>query len=335
MHFVITIDTEPDNQWADPTAAPKENLRAVPRFQALCERFGFAPTYLCTHDVVTSPAFAEVLLGSQKAGTAEIGAHLHPWATPPFDPYWDAPGRSSPYPSELPPTLFTRKLQTLTEALTVALGAPPRSYRAGRWGLSAAHVGPLLEYGYRVDCSVTPLLAWGDPGAREHGQDFTLAAPHPYVMAWGDPARPGVSGLLEVPVTIVHTNALMRRSPLLRGLYQRHRKKRLARVLNRLFRIAPQWFRPFSDMSLDRLKAVHRTARQLNLPVLQLMFHSSELMAGTSPHNPTAADAEQLYRRLEEIFDYLARQGVESVTLGAFAERYRASQAPAVLAPGS
>jgi hypothetical protein len=206
-----------------------------------------------------------------------------------------------------------------------ALGAPPRSYRAGRWGFSAAHIGPLLDHGYRVDCSVTPLLAWRDPGAREHGQDFTRAPVHPYFMAWGDPCRPGASELLEVPVTILHTNPLMRRSELLRRLYRRHRKRPVARALNRLFRVAPQWFRPFADMSVDRLCAVYRTAKVLRLPVIQMMFHSSELMAGTSPHNPRARDVDALFARLEAVFAYLARDGVEGSTLGAFAEQYRAA----------
>ncbi len=322
MYFVLTVDTEPDDQWREPRRASAENLGAIPRFQALCDRYGFPPTYLCTYDVVTSLAFAELLLPLQRDGRAEIGAHLHPWTTPPFDPEWDAGGRASPYPSELPPRLFAAKLETLTRALTAALGTPPRSYRAGRWGLSAAHIGPLLDHGYLVDCSVTPLVAWGDPGAREQGQDFTQAPVYPYVMAWGDPARPGVSGLLEVPVTILYVNALMRRSAWLRLLYRRHRKTALARGLNRLFRLAPQWFRPFPDMSVARLKAVYHTARRLKLPVVQMMIHSSELMPATSPHNPTAAAVDDLYRRVEAIFEHLRRGGVQGVTLSGFAGHF-------------
>ncbi len=323
MDFVITIDTEPDNQWTGASAVTTENLRAIPRFQALCDHYGFPPTYLCTFEVISSPAFDEILAPYRRQGTAEIGAHLHPWTTPPFDPQWDAPGRSSPYPSELPPALFVRKLRTLTEALAAKLGAPPRSYRAGRWGFSAAHIAPLLDEGYQVDASVTPLVDWRDPGARERGQDYTRAPVCPYFMAWSDPSRPGASDLLEVPVTIVHTNALMRRSALLRTLYRRHRKARLVRALNRVFQIAPQWFRPFADMSVARLEAVYRTARRLRLPVIQMMFHSSELMPGASPHNPTPADVERLYERLDSLFDRLARDGVRGVTLGAFAARYR------------
>ena len=277
MKFIITIDTEGDNQWDPALPAGTENINFVPRFQELCDRYTFPPTYLCTYEVVDSPVFDTVLLPLHASGRAEIGAHLHPWTNPPFSE-WDRSETTYAYPSELPTAVFAKKLESLTALLARKLGTAPRSYRAGRWGLSAAHIPVLLEFGYIVDCSVTPLLSWTDRGARERGQDFSEAPVRPYFMAWGDPAREGASGLLEVPVTILHTNGVMRRSPLLRSAYRRYRKTRSSRVLNRFFRVAPQWFRPFSDMTVARLKNVFDTARQLDLPVIEMMFHSSELM---------------------------------------------------------
>lgn len=322
MKLIITIDTEGDNQWDPALPQSTENVRFIPRFQALCERFAFPPTYLCTYDVVDAPAFDEVLLPLHRKKHAEIGAHLHPWTTPPLS-QWDRSESGLAYPSELPADVFAGKLKVLTDRLADKLGVPPLGYRAGRWGLSAAHIPVLLERGFAVDCSVTPSLSWVDPGARERGQDFSDAPVKPYFMAWGDPAREGESGLLEVPVTILYTNAWMRRSPLLRAAYRRGRKTRAARLLNRMFTIAPQWFRPFSDMTVSRLRAVHDTARRLDLPVIEMMFHSSELMPGGSPHNPTAESVEELYRRFEGIFAYLAGQGVEGITLSAFAGPWR------------
>jgi hypothetical protein len=181
----------------------------------------------------------------------------------------------------------------------------------------------LLHFGYIVDCSVTPFLSWSDRGARERGQDFSQAPVKPYFISWGDPAREGASGLLEVPVTILCTNALVRRSPLLRAAYRRYRKTATARLLDRMFLIAPRWFRPFSDMSVARLKAVYETANELELPVVEMMFHSSELMPNGSPHNPTVASVDRLYERLQQLFEYLTEQRVEGMTLSAFAEPMR------------
>ena len=49
--FLITIDTEGDNLWAAPEAITTENSRWLPRFQQLCERFGFQPTYLTDYEI--------------------------------------------------------------------------------------------------------------------------------------------------------------------------------------------------------------------------------------------------------------------------------------------
>ncbi len=322
MQFIITIDTEGDNQWDPALPDSTENIRFIPRFQQLCDEFAFPPTYLCTYDVVSAPIFDEVLRPLDGSGRAEIGAHLHPWTTPPLTP-WDRSDRTAAYPSELPCGVFARKLETLTRLLAEKLGRAPRSYRAGRWGLSAAHIPVLLELGYIVDCSVTPLVNWTDPGARERGQDFSHAPVHPYVMAWGDPARAGTSGLLEVPVTILNTNGWMRRSPALRATYARYRKTALARALNRAFLVAPRWFRPFSDMSVARMRAVFETARQLDLPVIEMMFHSSELMPNGSPHNVSDAAVDDLFARLRGTFEFLKREAVSGVMLGDYAETLR------------
>jgi hypothetical protein len=331
VKVIITIDTEADNQWGLAPSQETENIRFIPRFQALCERYRFAPTYLCTYEIASAKAFDDILRPLHASGCAEIGAHLHPWTTPPLS-RWDRGEKALAYPSELPIGVYASKLESLTELLADKIGAPPRSYRAGRWGLSAAHVPVLLRHGYIVDCSVTPLVRWTDRGAQEHGQDFVDAPVRPYFMAWGDPAREGTSSLLEVPVTILYTNALMRRSPMLRGVYGRHRRSTLARLLNRTFVIAPQWFRPFADMTVGRLRAVFDTARDLDLPVIEMMFHSSELMPKGSPHSPDEEAVERLFERLDGTFAFLAREGVEGSTLTAFAEPISRDRASALSA---
>ena len=172
---------------------------------------------------------------------------------------------------------------------------------------------------------VTPLLSWQDAGARERGQDYREAPVRPYYMAWGDPGRPGASSLVEVPVTVLQTNGVMRRSAVLTEWYRRSRKHAVAKGLNRLFRVAPQWFRPFHDMTPDRLMRVFRTARHLDLPVIQMAFHSSELMPGASPHNPGPDDVRRLLAKLDETFLRLAREGVTGTTLSEYAAAFKAS----------
>ena len=102
MQLIITVDAEADNQWDVEAPQTTANLAAMPRFQRLCDRFGFPPTYLCTQEIVTSPNFRGTIAAYASDGRAEVGAHLHPWSTPPFDAAWDGIGAARPYPSELP-----------------------------------------------------------------------------------------------------------------------------------------------------------------------------------------------------------------------------------------
>ncbi|BAN97921.1 hypothetical protein E05_31550 [Plautia stali symbiont] len=43
--FLITLDTEGDNLWRNRSGkVTTYNVRFLPRFQALCEKYGFKPT---------------------------------------------------------------------------------------------------------------------------------------------------------------------------------------------------------------------------------------------------------------------------------------------------
>jgi hypothetical protein len=325
MDVIVTIDTEADNQWdRSKTELSTENLEFVPRFQELCNRFGLKPTYLCTWEIIEDPRF-DSLRRYQEAGLAEVGAHLHPWTTPPMEHSQNGIERAAfhTYPSELDPAIFGEKLGCLTERIQSRTGIRPRSYRAGRWGFSAEHVPILISLGYLVDCSVTPLKSWEHvPGAVQGGPDFRAAPAAPYFLDFNDVCRSGQSQLLEVPVTILFTNANLARSKRLQDLYFRYRRTLPIKAMNKLFRLDPQWFRPYAHMSGERLKSVYQAARQAGLPAVEMMFHSSELMPGGSPYHPDETAIERLYEKLERVFAYLQNASCTGMTLTEFAEDY-------------
>lgn len=127
-------------------------------------------------------------------------------------------------------------------------------------------------------------------------------------------------------MTILHTGPGLARTGRLGDLYRRHRRTLPGRAMNKLFRLDPQWFRPYGHMSAKRLISVYEGARGAGLPVVEMMFHSSELMPGGSPYNADEDAVEGLHAKLETVFDRLHRDGCAGVTLTEFAERY--SQAP-------
>jgi hypothetical protein len=85
--------------------------------------------------------------------------------------------------------------------------------------------------------------------------------------------------------------------------------------------LGSQWLRPYPYMTVERLRRVAALARDAGAPVLNFTFHSSELMPGCSPYNPTEASIESLYRRIEGFFDVLRSQGIQGATLSHAASR--------------
>lgn len=326
--FVITLDTEPDNEWGRPRVATTENARFVPRFQELVARHGFRTTYLLTLEMAEDPFLRDYLRPRQQAGECEIGAHLHPWNTPPLVPLTPDDMRHHPYPFEYPVDVQQAKLETLVTAIATHYGVRPVSYKAGRWGLDGPHAQLLEAMGFRVDTSVCPGINWGpstgDPRGTG-GPNFTRAGLLPYRLDGADVCRPGTLRLWEVPPTIVFYSALGRYIPAVRTLY--HRYRRVRRLFDRQ-RLGAQWLRPYPYMTVDRLVRVAGLARRAGARVLNLTFHSSELMPGGSPYNRTTASIESLYARLDGFFTYLRGQGFRGATLSEIADELDAARVP-------
>ena len=52
--FLITIDCEADNLWNKPKIITTKNASFIPRFQKLCEKHNFKPTYLTNYEMAKS-----------------------------------------------------------------------------------------------------------------------------------------------------------------------------------------------------------------------------------------------------------------------------------------
>jgi hypothetical protein len=303
MNVLITVDTEEDNQWQS-NVSTTSNLEYLPRFQEFCEKFNLKPTYLCTYGVVESEFFRSILAKWQSLGKAEIGAHLHSWSTPPFDPAFDNSTKGKPYPSEIPILLFEKKLKSLTDLIHDKTGIKPRSYRAGRWGFISEHIAVLEKLGYSVDSSVTPFMSWkSHKGLNSYGPDFITAPFKPYRPDYQNVCRAGNSKILEIPVTILAASRFLRDNEKLRLWYLN--KRGLIRKLGELFKLKPRWLRPVPWTSAGGLIQILKIAEKAGLPCVNFMLHSSELLAGGSPYNPDERSIENLYLKFDRLFTYM------------------------------
>lgn len=313
--LLFTIDVEEDMpRWNITNPITVENARALPGLQEICDEFGVRPTYLCNYPMVVQQPSAGILQKLHASGRCEIGTHLHPWNTPPFN---GIPGKSvdeqtiAYYLRDLGPGKFRAKLDLLTKEIQQLTGIRPLTFRAGRYGIDGPTLRVVQELGYTVDTSVTPLAEHTADG----GPDFRSAPQIPYRPSGDDVRHRGNLQIVEVPVSI----ALTRRVP---------------RSLSNLYVHLPRWTRLRGILSSDflnivdyawlypvrfNLKQMQLCARSLiahGSPVLNVFLHSSELVPGVSGAVHTPEDARRCVERIRGILQFCVQDlGARPMTL--------------------
>jgi hypothetical protein len=84
----MVVDTEEEFDWSAPYSRESVDVTAIQetgRLQRVVAPYRLRPTYVVDYPVAATPASAQKLGEFAHAGACLIGAHLHPWVTPPFD----------------------------------------------------------------------------------------------------------------------------------------------------------------------------------------------------------------------------------------------------------
>ena len=313
MYFIITIDTEGDNQWSEAGRRniTTENTKHLPRFQSLCEEYGFKPTYLTSYEMLGSAFFVDFAKSCLRKATCEIGAHPHAWNCPPhYDLTGDDP-RYAPYLMEYPREVIENKMRSLKGILEDTFEAQVVSHRSGRWALNKDYVQVLDSLQFKVDCSVTPHFSWakrlGDPKGHG-GTDFTRFPSKPYFVDLNDISKPGGSQLLEIPMTISKDCRLMLERVC--GLLRKGSIKESARSL---LDGQTTWFRP-GITTAKQLLHMTKSCSDAGDDYVMLMLHSSEFMPGANPFSVSAEDVDRLFVDMKTIFESLDQMKVKPVT---------------------
>jgi hypothetical protein len=304
--FVVTIDTEEEGLWSGryrATGNTCRNIERLPRIHDVFRRYGVVPTYLVDYPVAIDPTATRLL--RELAGPREIGAHLHPWCTPPFYPDGEQARRS--FPHQLSPRQQEAKLTELCNAIERAFGARPTSYRAGRWGFDHTTVPVLEKLGITVDTSVHT-LRWERV---EGGPNHARAPQAPYRLGRENACRSGKSAVVEVPANQVIVGPLRR----LEGVF------RLAPPLPGLrWMMMQAGLRSLSpeEHPLGELIAAADEMMLRSLPVLNLTFHSSTALPGATPYVRDERELDGFVSRIEGLIEYvLMRYHVEPLGLSA------------------
>ena len=85
--LMTMLDTEEAFDWDKPftrSATDVSSMASQVKAHRVFERYGVVPTYLVDYPVVSQDAGRAPLLDMLRDGLCDVGAHLHPWVTPPF-----------------------------------------------------------------------------------------------------------------------------------------------------------------------------------------------------------------------------------------------------------
>lgn len=317
----ISIDTEEDNWVPTVDGVTVRNIQELPKLSELFTSLGVRATYFVTYQVVANPDSAAVLRDIHEQGIAEIGAHLHPWNTPPECGLEFRVTMLRDYP----PESQRQKLERLLEAFEKSLGMKPTSFRAGRFGVGRSTIETLIRSGIYVDSSVTPLLSWEGSG----GPSFLDAPGGLYRLDGAGNVRvPTESGVLvEYPITVGFTKFSPSAWPGVAKVLAMAGSRRfhVLGVASRLGFLRRVVLSPETHSVQDML-TVSRRLIEANAPFLHLFFHSNSLLPGRTPFVRTDSDVRHLYDSL--------RQYVEGLQEIADVRFSTVSEAASTLTPG-
>lgn len=296
QRFLVTLDTEEEFDWGAPLDREAHSLRSIPalgKFQQFCEGFGVPPIYFLDYPVASSALAGEILREAVQAGRADIGAHLHPWVTPPFD---EEVSEFNSFSGNLPEELERNKFGQLRDAIEANFGITPLINRAGRYGIGANTAAILSDKGIAIDSSVRPLFDYAAIG----GVDFRN---HPLRPYWIDRD----ASLMELPLTTSYWGPLRQLGGWLYPLAGRlpHLRGALARA-GMLERI------PLTPEGITADEAIRSIDIALDdgLPLLVFSFHSPSLQPGHTPYVRNDDDLDRFYDWWRRIFAYLAQRDI-------------------------
>lgn len=318
--FIITIDTEGDNIWKRVTIPSGmrdikvENAKYIARFQILCEKYQYNPTYLVNYEMAGAEPFVSQAKEWLCDGTCEIGMHMHAWNAPPIYHLPFNPKGHNPYAGEYSHRVLGQKMLKMTETIENAFGVRPSSHRGGRWYIDPWYIRALSKLGYQVDCSVTPGVDWSNTiGNTMYGPDYSKFPQNAYVMNSkhlnkSKKQSNGTSAVLQVPPTVMNTS-----------LKDRIQKIAVSPLETGKILKEKIWLRPNGANLTDMLYIVQKTK---NRDYIEFMLHSSELMPGGSPNFRTKQSIEKLYFDLGVLFSEISRTR-RGVTLSEYASLYK------------
>ena len=329
--LIVAVDTEAEFDWTGPfqrTHTSVRNLRNQTLAQEIFDRYGVRPIYLVDYAVATQSDGYMPLREIVQSGRCEIGAHLHPWITPPLAE--ELNDRTS-FSHNLPAGLQKEKLARLTEAIKSSFEVDPVAYRAGRYGVGEEIAGILESLDYRIDMSVQP----GIDMRRVHGPDFRQALDKPYWFGHGwplleIPATPAFAGLIAHPA-LPKAFSVQLYDQISRPALVRMRALGVSARLRLVERI------PMSPegVTLGELRRLTYSLLSRGNRAFVFSYHSSSLLPGNTEYVRSASELSRFLHTIAGYLEFFMREigGISMTPTDLRAALLREAAVPTAAAP--
>ena len=234
----------------------------------------------------------------KELASAELGTHLHsdfigPMKTLENMAGYNADACQTDYPEEVE----FQKLRNLTNLFSDVFEQKPRVFRAGRFSANLNTLKALHSLGYLVDSSFTPYCTWLTP--KGNLIDHSQTPEEPYFPDLKNEDESSSPQLLEIPLTIV---------------------KRKIPLRQKVSWLRPVFSSPTAMKRIIRNKAASPPSKYPK--VLNMMFHSEELVPCASPYTKNKADIDKYVSALKRVFDFAILKGCKFATQEEIYKKY-------------
>jgi glycosyltransferase involved in cell wall biosynthesis len=286
----VIVDTEEEFDWNGPLDRKLTSVRSMAaqeRAQAIFDSYGLRPIYVLDYAVASQPEGYEPLREIFDRHACAIGAHLHPWITPPFS---ETVSEYNSYGGNLPPALEEAKLRCLVAAIRNVFEISPIFFKAGRYGIGPSTVETLARLGFAVDFSMLP------------GADLRLSGGADFRFIEARPCRAIAHDILTIPMTRGKIGVLAwlpnRMDSLLEfGIC---RKLRIPGILARAGLVNVVTLTPEGVSAEEQIRLV-RSLTNRGHRVFAMHYHSPSLVPGNTPYVRTERELGEFLSRIERV----------------------------------
>jgi len=287
--FVI-VDTEEEFDWSAPFSRGNTSVRAmskIDRLQTILDRRGICPTYVIDYPVSHQRDGHALLAEFASDGRCRIGAHLHPWVTP---PHVEEVTRTNSFGCRLGAAVETEKIRVLRDDIGEHLGVRPTVFKAGRYGFGPTTAAALEALDFDIDVSVNPRYDYTGEG----GPSFGAFDTKPFFF--GRNRR-----LLEIPLSTDYTGVAagtvapsLHRALSATALQPFRAIGVAARlgIVNRIM-LSPE------GNSLAEMQTLTRSLLARGVRTFSLTLHSPSVEPGCTPYVRSVQDLNEFLARID------------------------------------